>query len=99
MAQLSTLGSIRTMKPTRVISVAAGITLIFAVTSLATNAWSAYMMRHMISAMKPTGDEFTTMQSYQSANVTAAVECFVLTLLQIAIIFYARKISRQNHAA
>ena len=69
------------------------------VTSLATNAWSAYMMQHMIGSMKPTGDELTMMQSYQSANVTAAIECFVLTLLQTAIIFYARKISRQSHAA
>jgi hypothetical protein len=82
-----------------IIYVAAGVTLLFAGVSVATNIGSAYMTQHAIATLKPTGDDLVRMQSYQSSSLDSAAESFVLVLLQTAIIVYARKISRQSHAA
>lgn len=87
------------MRPIFIIYVAAGLTLLFAVVSVVTNVGSAYMTQHAIALLKPAGDDLARMQSYQNANLDSAAESFVLTLLQIVIIIYARKISRQSHAA
>lgn len=87
------------MRPIFIIYVAAGLTLLFAVVSVVTNVGSAYMTQHAIASLKLTGDDLVRMQSYQSANLDNAAESFVLVLLQAAVIVYARKISRQSHAA
>ncbi|MGH7953607.1 MAG: hypothetical protein ACREFE_17055 [Limisphaerales bacterium] len=87
------------MRPIFIIYVAAGLTLLFAVVSVATSVGSAYLDHHVIASLKPTGDDLVRMQSYQSASLDSAAQSFVLVLLQTAIIVYARKISRQNHAA
>jgi hypothetical protein len=98
-SSINMLGVIRAMRPIFIIYVAAGLTLLFAVVSVATNVGSAYMTQHAIAMLKPTGDDLARMQSYESASLDSAAESFVLTLLQTAIIIYARKISRQSHAA
>jgi hypothetical protein len=87
------------MTPIRIIRVAAGVTLIFAVGSLLMNGWSVYMLQHMIATMKQTGDDLTTLRSYQSSSLRGAAWSFVIALCQTAILFYASRISKQSRAA
>ena len=93
------LGSIHTMTPIRVIRIAAGVTLILAVGSLIMNGWSVYMLQHMIATMKESSDDLVTLKSYQSYSLRGVAWSFVIALCQTAIIFYASRISKQNHAA
>lgn len=87
------------MTPIRVIRIAAGVTLVFAVGSLLMNGWSVYMLQHMIATMKQTGDDLTTVRNYQSSSLRGAAWSLVIALCQTAIIFYANRISKQSHAA
>jgi hypothetical protein len=87
------------MTPIRAIRIAAGVTLIFAVGSLLMNGWSVYMLQHMIGTMKQSGDDLTTLRSYQSSSLSGAAWSFVIALCQTTIIFYASRISKQSHAA
>jgi glucan phosphoethanolaminetransferase (alkaline phosphatase superfamily) len=87
------------MKPIRIICIAAGVTLVFAIVSLLMNGWSVYMLQHMIATMKQTGDDVETMRSYQRSALTSAAWCFVILLCQVAIIFYARRIDTKSHSA
>ncbi len=87
------------MRAIFVIYLAAGLVLFFAVVSMVTDVGYAYVTHHTIAMLNPTGDDLDRMRGAISEDLDSASENFVLALLQSIIIFYARKLNKQNRPA
>jgi hypothetical protein len=83
------------MRPHFTIYLAAGLSLFFAVLSVASHIGEAITTQYAIRMLQPSGDDLARLQAACSDHYSSATESLVLAGLQGVIIVYTRKLKRQ----
>ena len=96
---LGSLGRTAFMRPSFTIYLAAGLTLAFALVYACAHGYHAYATHHAIAILNPVGDDLVRFRGYIQDDYETVGWSLMLVAVQATIIFCARKLKRQSHAA
>ncbi len=87
------------MRASFTIYLVAGLTLAFALVYAGAHGYHAYASHHAIATLNPVGDDLLRFRGYIRDDYETVGWSLALVAVQATIIFCARKLKRQSHAA